>query len=127
MLKNPEIDQFRAKLLKTMDRLDKERQLIKEESMQPSGGEMSGGISSVPLHIGDLGSHEAEEDAELRLVENEEYLMKEINDALDRIEQGSFGRCESCRHDIPKERLAVVPYTRYCVSCATTQEQKKRF
>lgn len=51
-------------------------------------------------------------------MENEGRILVEINDALARIEQGTFGRCENCRREIPKERLEAVPYTRYCIRCA---------
>lgn len=123
MLNQAQCARFRAELLNAMDRLDKERRLIREESRQPSNGETSGGISSVPVHPGDLGSHEAEEVTDLRLMENAESLMREICDALDRIEGGTFGRCEFCHEDIPKRRLNVVPYSRFCLRCATANEQ----
>jgi DnaK suppressor protein len=59
-----------------------------------------------------------EEENTLDLMENEGRILVEINDALPRIEQGTFGRCENCRREIPKERLEAVPYARYCIRCA---------
>ena len=42
--------------------------------------------------------------------------------ALDRIAQGTFGRCEECRAEIPRARLQAVPYARHCVACARKLE-----
>lgn len=91
---------------------------LRDEAFQGSGGEASGGISDVPIHLADLGSHESEEDLTLGLLQNEELLMKEIQDALTRIDQNAFGVCESCRKEIGTERLKAVPYARHCVACA---------
>jgi RNA polymerase-binding transcription factor DksA len=42
----------------------------------------------------------------------------EIDDALARIEQGTFGRCENCHQEISRERLEAMPYARSCIRCA---------
>ncbi|MCI0456714.1 MAG: TraR/DksA C4-type zinc finger protein [Gemmataceae bacterium] len=54
----------------------------------------------------------------LDLLHNEEQILAEIQDALARLEQGTFGVCEGCHGDIPRERLLTLPYARRCVSCA---------
>jgi DnaK suppressor protein len=69
----------------------------------------------VPVHPADLGTDNYEEEVTLGLLENEDPLLAEVNDALDRIEQGTFGRCEECRQEIPRERLEALPYARYCL------------
>ncbi len=51
------------------------------------------------------------------VIQKEWKLLKEIEDALMRIEQGRYGICELCGNPIEKERLEIVPYTRYCSSC----------
>ena len=59
-----------------------------------------------------------EEEVNLGLLENEAELLEEVNDALDRIERGTFGRCENCERDISRERVEALPYARYCMRCA---------
>jgi RNA polymerase-binding transcription factor DksA len=118
MISKAEIEHFQKQLFALMDRLGREQSQLRDEAVQGSGGEASGGISNVPLHLGDLGSHEAEEDVTLGLLENEETLMKEINEALTRIGQNTFGVCERCRKEISKERLQAIPYARHCAACA---------
>lgn len=117
MMTDAEADSYRRRLLTLMDRVDRDRSQLREEALHPSGGEASGGLSNVPLHPADLGSHNFEEELTLSLLENEEQLIKEIQAALERLEQGVFGRCEACQQEIPTERLQAVPYARCCVAC----------
>jgi DnaK suppressor protein len=109
---------YRQRLTALLARLTGDESQLRGEALQPTGGEASGGLSNVPLHLADLGSHDSEEDVAFTLLANEEQIIEEINLTLDRIEQGTFGRCEKCRKDIPKERLQALPYTRFCVECA---------
>lgn len=126
MIDKAEITHFQKQLLALMSRLAREQSQLRSEAIQGSGGEASGGLSDVPLHLGDLGSHEAEEDVTLGLLENEEALMKEINEALARIDQATFGLCERCQKEISKERLQVIPYARHCVACEKVVQRRRR-
>jgi RNA polymerase-binding transcription factor DksA len=70
----------------------------------------------------DPGTVEAEEEIALGLLGNEEHLLAEAVAALERMNAGTFGRCEGCGKAIPRERLRAVPYARHCVACARTAE-----
>ncbi len=48
--------------------------------------------------------------------------LKLIDEALDRIDAGSYGDCQKCGEAVQEERLAAVPYTRYCITCANKME-----
>lgn len=113
-----EIDHFRRRLLALKKRLGGDLSTLEEEALRPVGGESAGGLSDVPLHPADLGTDNFEEELALDLMENEEQILEEVNDALARIEQGTFGRCENCHRPITKERLEALPYARYCIRCA---------
>jgi len=113
-----EIGTYRRRLAALADRLSRDVSHLEEEALVPTGGEASGGLSDVPLHLGDLGSHQFEEEVTLDLVGKEEHILAEVNAALERIGAGTFGRCEHCRRPISRERLAAVPYARACVACA---------
>jgi len=125
-MKNVRPTVYRLKLLLLLKRFDQDRQSLKDEALQGTGGETSGSFSDVPTHPGDLGTHYFEEEMTLNLLENEEKLIEEVNAALERIEQGSFGCCEECQRTIAPERLDAVPYTRYCVNCAKKHFPKSR-
>ncbi len=118
-----EIATYRERLVALMKRLAGDRSQLKDEALRTTGGEASGSLSDVPLHLGDLGSHEFEEAVTLCLVENEEHIIAEINGALTRMEEGTFGRCEECRKPISRKRLEALPYSRYCIGCAQKQQR----
>lgn len=46
-----------------------------------------------------------------------ERVLKEIDDAVARVEQGTYGTCQGCAKPVPAERLEILPYTRHCVAC----------
>jgi len=124
MIKKPEINVYRERLLAMLRRLGRDEAQLRDEALQAMGGEASGSLSDVPLHLADLGSHAFEQELTLDLLENEEQLVVEINTALERINQGVFGRCEACRQEIPRGRLQTLPYARYCIACARKLQEK---
>lgn len=81
-----------------------------------------GELSTLPLHMADLGTDNFEQDITLGLMETESDELQEIHEALDRIKQGTFGLCENCAKGIPKARLKAIPYTRLCVECKRKEE-----
>jgi DnaK suppressor protein len=114
---------FRDRLLSLRQRLSGEVSHLAEEALRGRGGEASGSLSNAPLHMADLGTDNAEQDFTLKLLENQEHALTEIDDALERLRQGTFGRCEECGGTIPKGRLQALPYTRHCVACARKVQQ----
>jgi RNA polymerase-binding protein DksA len=82
-------------------------------SEQANGG--PGGAAADPA---DQGAATSEQEFALSLLRNQEQVLEEIGDALDRLQRGAFGRCEECTGAIPKARLQTVPYARHCVACA---------
>ncbi|MBN1898947.1 MAG: TraR/DksA C4-type zinc finger protein [Spirochaetes bacterium] len=57
----------------------------------------------------------------------EKAELEEINEALSKIDDGSYGICELCKIKIPLQRLKVKPYAKYCIKCQEKQERKKIF
>lgn len=124
MISEVEAHEYRERLEELLCRLSRVREQLAGDALHPTGGEAAGGLSNVPLHLGDLGSQDFEEEMMLRLLENEEQLIAEVNFALDRLKQGAYGRCEGCGQEIAKERLQVLPYVRYCLTCAQKGEHR---
>lgn len=52
--------------------------------------------------------------------------LKQIDNAIDRINQNKYGRCVICGKEIPKERLEVLPYALMCITCASAEERRNR-
>ena len=70
----------------------------------------------------DLGTDNFEQEFTIGLIENEEDALREIELAIERIQEGTFGVCETCTKRVSKERLRVVPYTRHCIECQRKEE-----
>lgn len=74
----------------------------------------------------DLASSEYLLSFELRIRDREKYLLRKIEDALERIDTGEFGVCESCGEDISVPRLKARPVTTMCIRCKEEQERKEK-
>jgi RNA polymerase-binding transcription factor DksA len=122
MRNSPETATYRQVLLALRARLTEDHSQLKENVFPTPGGEMSGVSSELPRHQVDAAGHGDDREINLTLLRNEEHLLAEVDAALGRLEQGTFGRCETCGQAIPAGRLKVVPYTRFCVRCARQME-----
>lgn len=114
-----EITKFRDRLQHLATKVHMTASAAEEQARQAIG-EAEGDLSHTPIHLGDVGSELAAQELSATLLENEQYLSGEILAALDRIERGTFGQCENCHRPIAHARLKVIPYTRFCMHCAST-------
>jgi DnaK suppressor protein len=76
--------------------------------------------------LGDQASAEIDRSFMLRLRGREQRLLKKIEEAIEKIETGSFGICESCGHEIDIKRLVARPVTTMCIYCKTEQEEEEK-
>ncbi len=109
---------IRQKLIHTKQRLSGDVSQLENEALRTNGGEASGNLSSVPIHLADLGSDSFEEEITLGLLENADAIIDEINAALVHLDQGTYGVCEECGKRIARERLEALPWTSHCIRCA---------
>jgi DnaK suppressor protein len=80
-------------------------------------------LSSMPFHMADAGTDNYELENTLGLMDSERRILAEIEDALERIDDGRYGTCECDNEPIPKARLNAIPWARYCVACANLSEK----
>jgi RNA polymerase-binding transcription factor DksA len=118
-----ELEAYRQALLTLRSRVNGDVSHLADEALRQNQKEASGNLSSMPIHMADIGSDNFEQEFTLNLLANEETVLAEIAAALERLKDGSFGRCEECQASIPRTRLKELPYTRYCVQCARKLEQ----
>ena len=100
----------RRRMLSDMDQMEDEA--LKQIEISPS-----------PIHMAEMGSDVYEQDLTLGLVEKDADAVSKIDEALQRLKQGTFGICESCYRPIPKKRLLIVPFATYCVQCMENEER----
>jgi RNA polymerase-binding protein DksA len=121
-MKNAEIDEYRDRLLSLRARLRGDVSQMADAALKKSRSETSGDLSSMPIHMADIGTDNFEQEFTLSLIENDGGALAQIESALERIEENTFGECEECGAKIPKARLNAIPYAALCVKCASTQE-----
>ncbi|GBD27155.1 General stress protein 16O [bacterium HR30] len=112
------LKQMQAKLVEMRRQLlreiDKDRQQGREVTKE-------GGMDSY-----DLASEERDREISFLLTDRDREKLQAIQDALDRIEQGTYGVCESCDSEIAEGRLIAMPFTRLCVSCQAQEEKEAK-
>jgi len=113
-----EIEQFETALR------DKRRLLTSDvQSLEDADTRDPSEVSSFSTHLADLGSDRAESDVSLGRRASASSEIQEIDEALERIQDGSFGLCESCEKPIARERLEAIPYARLCMPCKIQEEE----
>lgn len=76
--------------------------------------------------LGDQATAETDRNFMLRLRGREQRLLKKIDEAIDRIDSGSFGICDDCGNEIDIKRLEARPVTTMCIECKTLQEEEEK-
>lgn len=118
-MQKAQLEQFRTQLIDLRNRVGGELNgLI---NLVPEKAGHAGNLSNLPMHPADNSTEGL--DGELLLIHNEEQILENIELALQRIEEGRYGRCENCEGDIAEARLKALPYTTRCIECARRLEQ----
>jgi RNA polymerase-binding protein DksA len=123
-VKADELDFYKKMLLRKRSLLSGNMDSLQDQALRHSRQEATGDLSNMPIHMADLGSDNFEQEFTLGLIENEEEMLRDIDAALERLDDGTFGVCESCNKLIPKTRLKAVPHARCCVECQRKEEHE---
>jgi len=94
-----------------------------EDEACRKGSDAAGDLSTIPIHPADMATDTQQQDMSLTFMENENVQLQEIDDALERIREERFGRCEECGGDIALARLRAIPYASLCVDCRRREEE----
>jgi len=121
-MKAEEVAQFKKLLLSLRERLVGKVDFMQGEALKKSRQDASGDLSNVPIHMADVGTDNYERDIMIELIQNGEEGVRNIDTALEKIEEGAFGVCELCAKKINKERLKAVPYAKLCIDCQREEE-----
>jgi RNA polymerase-binding transcription factor DksA len=122
----PQRSMSKSELKEFKDLLLERTRLLKGDLAGLEGETMTEGAgreTSAPGHTAELASDESERDLSYGRMGSQTEELREIAAALERIKDGSFGKCETCEGNIPKERLRAIAYARLCVKCQTKEEQ----
>ena len=118
-------DRFRQALLDERQRVVDAISYLHAEnrsSLTEDTGELVS--SSADNHPGDMATETFDRELDYTLEENSEHVLGEIDAALQRIEDGTFGRCANCGRDIDEARLEAIPYAMKCIDCRRQEERR---
>jgi len=116
-----EIEALRKKLLALRGELLGDMGQMQSGALDhnPSSGE----LSTMPVHMADVGSDNYEQEFVLGLVDTERKILEDIDRALNKIKEGTYGVCEGTGQHISRARLEANPYARYCIEYARKIEK----
>lgn len=116
-----EAQKYKKILLKQREDLLGEIKRIAKESLK-SQKEASGDLSGYSHHMADMASDSYDRELSLNIASGEQEIIYEIDEALKRIEEGTYGKCLSCDKKIPAVRLKAVAYATCCIGCQSKEE-----
>ena len=104
--------------------LEMRRQTMREISNDLQQGRE--GAKDEGMDTYDLASEERDREISFILTDRERERLQAIQEALERVEDGSYGICESCEMEIAPARLEALPFTRLCVTCQAEREKEAK-
>jgi len=123
----------KEELLKLKTQLQAERIKIAEglnhierDNLNKSQRDASGDLSGYSFHMADMATDNFDREFSLDLASAEQTILNRIDEALRKIDDGSFGVCESCEKPISFKRLKAVPYAKLCIKCKEDEEKNAR-
>ena len=123
-LTKKELKDFKKIILKKKDAALGDLQHITDDTLKKSQKEASGDISGYTYHMADVATDNYDREFSLGLASNERKALYELDDALKRIEDETFGLCDDCKGTISKIRLKAVPSARLCIKCQEKREKR---
>jgi len=115
---------FKKLILKRKEEIVEQINHISEDTLKKSQKDAAGDISGYTYHMADIATDTYDREFSLGLASNERKLIYEIDDAVKKIEDGTYGICEGCKNLITKTRLKAIPYARRCLKCQEKTEKK---
>jgi DnaK suppressor protein len=113
-----ELERFEQSLLERRRVLMQDVQGMEEEDFHDASEN-----SRLTTHLADLGSDRAASDVSLGRRESATHEVQQIDEALERVRDGSFGLCENCDLRIARDRIEAIPYARLCLPCKQEEEK----
>ena len=121
-LTSRELEFYRDMILAKRREIVGDMSSMEREALRTSGTN----LSNLPLHMADMGTDNYEQEFTLGLVEKDRKLLRDLNDALAKIQNGTYGICEGTGKPISKARLEAQPWARFSIEHARKLEGRLR-
>ncbi len=119
-----ELEKFRKLLLQKREDLMSDVNHITEDTRKSSQKEASGDLSAYSLHMADVASDNYDREFSLNVASGERNTLLDIDEALKRMKDKTYGKCSTCGKSISKKRLLAVPHAKLCIPCKRKEEHK---
>lgn len=119
-----ELTEFKKMILKRKEEILDEIKHISDDTLKKTQKDASGDISGYTYHMADVATDTYDREFSLSLASSERKVIYELDDAIKKIEEGTFGVCEECKSLITKIRLKALPFARLCVKCQKIKEKR---
>ena len=116
---NTDLTPYRERLLALRARLQGDMTQMEDNALNKDHGK----TTSMPNDMAELGSANFDQELTLSVLGSENDTLDQIEAAIQRIEDGSYGQCETCGLKLTKSRLDAIPYAVKCVRCASQREE----
>jgi|MudIll2142460700_1097286.scaffolds.fasta_scaffold299079_2 RNA polymerase-binding protein DksA len=120
-----ELARFRKLIEAERERVRRNLGIIEEEISDRTSNKASGN-QGYSNHMADIGSDAMEQEQAFLHASQETEYLKQLEDALKRVDDGNYGECEECSGTIPVKRLEAYLAARLCVACKSKQEKLQR-
>ncbi len=117
-----QLDHFRQIILKKREEVLKNLEYLRSTILDSTTREATGDHSAYSFHMADQGTDNMEREKAFLFASRDEKYLKQLNDALQRIENGTFGICRVCGKEISSKRLEAVPTTTICFDCKVKEQ-----
>ena len=124
-LSKDQIKQLRQLLITERAKLAEEIKSIARDAAT-SPRDASGDLSAYTIHMADMAADTYDRELNMNIASSEQELLYQIDDALKRLDDGSYGICQQCNQPIAMSRLKAVPYASMCIACQRSKEQKNK-
>ncbi len=119
-----ELKKFKDQLELVRKKISGDLDHIEKDTLNKSQRDASGDLSGYSFHMADVATDNYDRELNLDLASTEQKILNDIDDALRRIEDGSYGECEICEAKISAKRLNAMPYAKLCIKCKEEEEKK---
>ncbi len=120
------LDKFKKLLQETRVKIAGNLQHLEKDSLNTSQREAAGDLSGYSLHMADQATDNFDREFNLGLASAEQKILNLVEAALRKVDDKTYGLCESCKKAIPQKRLLAMPYTPLCIKCQELEEKEPR-
>ena len=125
-MKQEDLQKFKELITQKKEKLYDELGYLEASSMNTTSKDQSGDLSSYSFHMADQGTDTMDREMAFTLASREGRYLHHLNEALKRIDEGTYGNCRSCGEEINHARLEAVPHATQCIKCKNAEEKKQR-